>query len=426
MNFDTDEYFGLSRRLECHHALFYTVWNLGVPIFSEIVPTAGVRFNDDGDCVEFVFNPKYWENLSEYERVFVICHECLHVILHHGHRIRDAKDSERQICNIALDVVVNHSLVNHFGFDRYRISNQQELCWVDTVFPGKIVPENESFEYYFNLISKLGSCSGGDEGQENVGTGLKTPDDHSMLGDSDWEDAIGKVSDEMSDIDKSSVQGVIEKHYQPTGDEAEGGLLPGVGTIGSWTFANVGMVQVKRKWETVIKKWSLKYDRPEFKDVEQWARLNRRFSMIEDELMLPSEMEQEFEVEGKVEVWFFQDTSGSCAGYRDRFFKAAMSLSTERFHVRLFCFDTQVYETSLESKKIYGGGGTCFAIIENHIQQTLQSEMIDYPEAVFVITDGCGTKVVPQKPQNWYVFLTTKQKSCFPNTCHFFQLKDYE
>src|ERR1700744_3478315 len=88
-----DEYFEYARELEDHHALFYAIWQIGKPWFTEIIPTAAVAFDKEGhDCVQFVFNPHFWERLTLYERLFVICHEALHVILNHGFRALNAED----------------------------------------------------------------------------------------------------------------------------------------------------------------------------------------------------------------------------------------------------------------------------------------------------------------------------------------------
>ena len=50
------------------------------------------------------------------------------------------------------------------------------------------------------------------------------------------------------------------------------------------------------------------------KEVEQWARLNRRFHMLPQDVFLPSEMETNSPEEemGKLKVRFYLDTSASC------------------------------------------------------------------------------------------------------------------
>ncbi|RLC97488.1 MAG: hypothetical protein DRI46_12990 [Chloroflexi bacterium] len=101
----------------------------------------------------------------------------------------------------------------------------------------------------------------------------------------------------------------------------------------------------------------------------------------------------------------------------------------EKFNMRMFCFDTKIYETSLESRKLSGFGGTHFHILEKHIQQELRDnpKMKRYPEAIFVVTDGLGTEIKPAKPENWHWILTPGGRTTdFPSTCNVHDLAKYE
>lgn len=407
----TEEYLSISRTLEDHHALFYMAWKMGRPWFDESIETACVRFDKEGDFIQFAFNPDFWDSLDDYNKAFVISHECLHVILNHGMRTKSLLDNRR--CNVALDLVVNHSLVNNFGFDRTRIKDWEQFCWVDTVFkPEDNVPDDKYFEYYYQMIHPTKKM------------GVRVLDDHSGLGGIDWDSVLDKLGEGLSDQEKSNIREMLEGKVE--GLETDQ-MMRGDGSGGMWRTATTGPIKKKKKWETIIKKWSKRYDKPEFKDMEQWARINRRFVMLADDLLLPTDMEVEDDYEkNKIEVWFFQDTSGSCSGYINRFFTAAESLPEDRFDIKLHCFDTRVFETTLESKKLFGFGGTSFHILEDYIQQYIKKNEVPYPEAVFVITDGFGTKVFPKKPENWHWFLTTNYTSCIPSTCNIYNLRDYE
>lgn len=449
-NLTKEEWLEVCSKLEGHHAVFYKIWEMGKPIFSDTVPTAAVQFDQGGDFVLFHFNPEYWEKSTPYERLFTICHEALHVILNHGIRSRDTVDS--RACNVALDIVVNHMLTRCFGFDRKRIRNWEELCWVDTVFKnkdgtikkdvvGRPIPTDESFEYYINQFEKINA------GMSDKGNSKSTLDDHSKLGEGNFGEAVDKLDKGLSDEEKKDLEKIIDKHFTRSKEETRAGT----GTGGQWHFCK-GESKRKKKWETVIKKWSSKYLKMSDKSHEQWARLNRRFQFLPSKLFLPSEMEIEEREKEKtrIQVYFFLDTSGSCWGLKDRFFTAAESLPKERFDIRLFCFDTMIKETTLASKKVYGGGGTAFDIIEAYIQKEVKEHPeVGYPKAVFIITDGYGNTVKPEKPEKWYWFLSTNQPIAWenkadnnknpykkvsvnpicgyaPKECNFYSLKDYE
>jgi hypothetical protein len=163
------------------------------------------------------------------------------------------------------------------------------------------------------------------------------------------------------------------------------------------------------------------------KEEDSWVHPNRRFNLISSEFMLPSTYEIEAPNKERVEVWFFLDTSGSCSHLGERFFKAAASLPENRFDVKLFCFDTGVYPTSLKEKKLYGFGGTCFHQIEDYIQQETKAKNKKYPKAVFVVTDGYGSDVYPEHPKKWHWFLTPHHStSNIPKECNKYNLKDFE
>lgn len=456
-----EEWYDILRELEMHHGVFYKLWEMGMPVFTHQIDTAAVAFNKGGDFVQFVFNPLFWQKCTHYERLFVICHETLHVILNHGVRHKDSKD--RQSCNIALDIVVNHMLTRCFGFDRTRISNWEKLCWVDTVFKrpdgkiktdknGKPIADDDCFEYYLNMLDKHGmpECGKGKQGEgqpcqgkagkgsgqgddEGEGEGLQTLDDHEIMsGDNNaWDEVIDRLDEGLSDVEKATIKNEIDKHFQTTPSQRAG-----TETGGMWHVAQVAKVKRKQKWETVIKKWVQKRLRTTDDDQEQWSRLNRRLVFLPKNMFLPSNMEIEEEIKdkNKINVRFYLDTSGSCWHLKDRFFAAAMSIPTDRFNVELFCFDTTVVPTDIVAKKMYGGGGTSFSIIEQDIQRSMQGKdgTGKYPDAVFLMTDGYGNNVKPQMPERWYWFIDggmTKQQLCptyCPEECAVFKLSDFE
>jgi predicted metal-dependent peptidase len=420
--FDSDEFLSLSRDLEKHHSVFYRLWNMGKPIFTDEISTAAVQFDKLGDSVNFLINYDFWQKQSETQKQFIICHESLHIILNHGLRIKDLSSNDLGNANkaldivvnhTALDIVVNHTLIERFNFDRKDVDPNNIYCWVDTVFDKlDTIPLDKAYEFYYNLISK--QQESGESGSKTI-SGGKILDDHNGL--QDFDKIIKRLSEELSAEEKEALKGTIQKHYAKN---TEAGSEAG----SSWIFVNIERVKTKKKWESVIKKWSAKHAKD--KEEEQWARKNRRLACLDDSLILPTDAEVEDYDKDKIDVCFFQDTSGSCYHLANRFFTAAKTLLTERFNVRLFCFDTKVYPTSLKDGKLFGFGGTTFSCIENYIQQEIKKTNCKYPAAIFVISDGMGNHVHPAKPKNWYWFLSHNYTNYIPKESKIFMLKDYE
>lgn len=402
MRIEDEEWLDISYGLEQHHAIFYKLWQIGRPFFTEEVDTAAVQFDKEGKFVLFLFNPKFWSSIDRYDKLFVICHECLHLILNHGVRVKNIKATNIQACNQCLDIVVNQLLIDGFGFKREEISNSSSYCWVDNIFPGLKLSNKETFEYYYNLFTRQ-------YGDGYPSDSITTVDDHKSM-NFDSCDLANEAAGQLSNNERDSLS-FIEKHA---------GDLRGK----RWSVLSGGS-KIKKKWESVIKDWAISSRKNRIRDSEQWARLNRRLSTIASNLMLPSEMESESMVleRDRIKVAFFLDSSGSCWDLKDRFFGAATSLDPKFFLVELFCFDTSVYRVDALERTVLGGGGTSFAILEDFLIGSGEN----YPDAVFVITDGYGDRVKPKFPQKWYWFLTEgSYKSLVPKESNKYSLADFE
>lgn len=435
---DDDEFFDILNNLKIHHSLFYQLWLLGKPCFCYDTQTAQINFDNEGNWIEFSINPIFWDTLDKTQKLFIIGHECLHVILNHGIRALDQLKNPKtaMAVNKCMDIVVNHSLVDNFCFNRKEFDPDNRYCWIDTVFGvySDKIKTGGSFEYYYSEYLKYfnnndgesedGSDSSGNS-DNNVGDGGgQLVDDHSKFGNDIKnkeiiDDILDYIKDKIPDNEKTILNDFTNIQNPRCGKENKN----------MWMILPQTHIPEKKKWESVINKWATKYLTNSDKEVDQWARTNRRFVLLPDSLFLPSEMEidDREKEKRKITVWFFLDTSGSCSSYASRFWKAAASLPKKRFDVKLHCFDTKVYATTLESRKLYGFGGTSFHILENYIQNTIKKTNEKYPDAVFVITDGYGTHITPQVPSVWYWFLTPyNSRSFIPDKCNVFKLSDYE
>lgn len=373
------EWLDISFSLEDHHVIFYKMWQLGRPQFSTEIDTACVVFDKTGKSLSFLFNEEYWNSIPFYDKLFIICHECLHVILNHGVRIRDSKKT--MSCNICLDVVVNEILIKSYGFEKNKLKNFDDYCWVENIFD-KETKKDESFEYYFSLFKNF----------YKDGLPLRnTIDNHDTL------------NFNSKDLIKQTLEGVSAE---------EKASLKSLGKHLSYVIEEDFFQTKKRKWESVIKKCQ-----NHFIEDCNWYKINRRATELDKELCLP--FEDQVDAFVKIDILFFLDTSMSCWHLKDRFFKAAMSMPKNVFNVKMFCFDNQVFE--ITSKNLKGGRGTSYSILEDKV-----SALSKYPEAVFVITDGLGNEINPLHPKRWHWFLTTNKTMFIPKESHSYNLEEFE
>lgn len=430
-----------------YHGVFYKFWDLVKPSYtnSKKYPTACVVFNKDNECVDFIINKKFWNKLSQEQKNFIVCHECLHVMLEHGKRASSITAKlNPEMVNACLDIPINEMLVKYFNFNRKEIDPKNRYCWTDTVFTKEKLPNDQSYEFYFNKFkddadaSKI-SVSGMGAG-EGSGEQLETNDHEglSSFNEKEAESKIEELINSLSEEEKESLKDIAERaerNSQKNNSKSDqDNTSKTAGSNSGSLIKTLGKCKpkCKKKWETVIKKWSQKFSRSE-KDELHWLVKARRHSLINTDFFIASDIEQEIKKNNsdKIDVWMFLDTSGSCEGLAPRFWKAAKSLPKDKFNVYYHCFDTKVFklnEKDVENGKLYGFGGTSFIALESFIQKSIKKDGKKYSNigAVFVITDGYGDYIKPEDPKKWYWFLSENNTSCIPKKSYSFSLKDYE
>lgn len=427
--------------LQEYHSLFRFFWDYGDCCFSCQYPTAWINFDrENGNFVNFNFNPDFYKSLDDYNRAFVCSHEMLHIMLEHGARMKEFATKKtdlgnEKLLNQATDIVINEMLIDAFGFNRNNIKDWNKYCWIDTLFEDITkVEKNKNFQYYYELLKKKENLKNKDENKNDEQDG-QLVDIHNF--NNLTEEEQKQIMDTLGKLAKSISPEEMEKFFKNK-EEIESAkkinenlenMKAGIGS-GFWDTLKIGYVKKKKKWETVIKTWEKFVLKDSDTEYERWDRKNRRFLDIlsNKNYLLPTEVpiEELYLDKNKISIYFFLDTSGSCYNLKNRFFKAAKSLDEKHFDIRLFCFDNTVNETTLKSQKIYGGGGTCFNIIENKIQEIIKKEKKSYPKALFLITDGYGTPVKPQYPKRWHWFLSTNYRQYIPKESKIYMLSDFE
>lgn len=422
------EWSEISDALVGHHSIFYRFWSICSLNFSESIKTAAVFFDKNGDCVDFRLNKSFWDSITFKQKVFVISHECIHVISNHGKRAKSLLVSgkyDKKRLNIAMDLTVNHALVDRYGFRREEIDPDNRFIWLDKINQEFNInlPPNKCFEYYYTQLKKV------EDSNFESDTG-DTVDDHDgdQCGDEQCAgDVIERMASEMDEAEKEKLRELLQEQTNKIiADNKENifDFTPGNSPAALKCKLDIVKPKKKKKWESVIRKWMAKRLVDSDISQDQWVKESRRFSLLPSSLSIPQDVDVDDEMfeKDKMKVLFFLDTSGSCIHLKDRFFRAAMTLPERKFDVELFCFDTKVYKTSLKSLVVQGGGGTSFVAIENFIKRNYKR----YPHAVFVITDGYASPVKLDHPKRWYWFLSSDYTKAIPSKCNIFKLKDYE
>lgn len=414
-------------KLTDHHRLFYGVFELGNPIYTDEIDTAAVAFNTETGNIDFLINENFFNTLSDDEKLFLICHEALHVVFSHIERTKKFS-LNNEYSNIAQDIVINELLINEFGFNREELPFLENACFVDTVFNKTDIKKysiinNGSFEYYYELLLKI---------NPKVNK-VATIDIHDLkdMDDSKYDNIPEEVADSIvrvaaSKMSQEDSKELIEKIGSTLSDKVG---HAGLSSIGEIYGIQLEKNQKKASWELLVKNKIASLLKVDERELETFSVRPRRLTCLSEDLFLPEYKTNEDLINDKFNIAFFLDASGSCIGYKNQFFSLANSIPKDKFNVVLYSFDTRVYKLNLKDKNIQGGGGTSFEPIETKIQNSIRSDKDyngKYPDLVFVLTDGYGDRVRPEKPKNWFWLMTDEYTNCLPKDSSYIMLNNFK
>lgn len=390
----------ISLDLEQYHRIFDVFWTLSTVQFvpaNHRFKTAAVNF-PKGVGSQMFINVAFWNGLNDDEQLFVILHECLHVMLDHGIRnARNVPGATPYLINVAQDITINEMIVDLFNLPRGLLADWKRYCWIETCFadPTKI-ERNQVFEYYLRKLIEDPSAIKAELVDEHDGeSGGWTDGDPDPLAQE-----IGKY---LSD---DELNALLEKMKREDGRGIS--MSPYNVILEQRTPERIDFNQLIKNLKRSAK---ARDDREE----DSFARSPRRLAGTN--MILPGRIGCKPQHTKLITALFF-DVSGSCMTHLHKFHDCAMAFDREEklFDVRTFAFDTRVKELK-RGEQVGVGGGTSFDIIETKCRE-IELETGRYPDCVVVLTDGAGNQVHPLHPTRWVWLLTPRAtKSYIPYGC---------
>lgn len=381
---------------ENNHHLAGQISKLGYPeVTLGYPPTAGVMWDADKKRVKFMFNKKFSEKVTDEEFRFAVAHEAMHVI--NGHifylqsevdKLKKGGKSDKEIrkfqmkFNIAADCVVNDTLVNLYGVKKVEFADadgKSQICYgqdivgcdcheLSVVDVMQLLPENaqgepdnHGWESFFNKDGSLKK-----EFVDAVKDFLEDNMGNSSLS--------GEESDVLEGL-KEAMEGSHDRYAREAGHSAKSRNRALIASNASVS------------WEKLVFR---KTDSKRYEDV--WTKNNRKLSGFYPDVLLPYTQFKEVE-----DIFIAIDVSGSIDWEALKLFASVVKNTPKSFKINAITFNTKCEPYDINSDNIRAGGGTCFHIIEDYIQNNFKK----YPKVVFVLTDGCGNEVNPQYPERW-------------------------
>jgi len=242
---------------------------------STIVPTAGVRVNPETARYELVYNPTFFEGLTDDERRAVLIHEFYHLIFEHvTSRLPDG--AMTRDWNIAADLAINS-----------HINGLPESACIPGQGPFADFAPELSAEAYLRLIQQKrkeekqqakdgdksdkndGSDGNNGQGDDEENTNNKLPENNGLDSHQDW----GKSDNTTNEIAKERVK----EHIKEAAQEAQKGR--GWGTISASVRREImERLITKVDWKKVLRYFVKTSRRASTRSTVK--RINKRYAYI--------------------------------------------------------------------------------------------------------------------------------------------------
>jgi predicted metal-dependent peptidase len=320
------------------------------------------------DGVNFYYNSKFIDILHPDELTFLVCHEVLHVAYDHMNRLGD-RDSN--IYNIATDYAVNADLKRH------KIG--KFITTVPALYDEKY-DKMTSEEIYEDLVKNMDKINVQELLDMLLDDHMDGHESESGSSSTDGENSSQKknkptlTKEQRDQISKEIKQAIISAAQQSDAGHIPAGIKR---ELDAWLNPTL-------PWKDLIHmnvNSTVKHN-------YTWMRPSRRGWHLD--AVLPSMLNDQ-----RIEVDVAIDASGSITEKQINTFLSEIKSIMETFEdhqINVFAFDTTVYnekqfssdnDEDIRSYSIYGGGGTSFDCIFDHLKKVDR-----VPKMLIVFTDG--------------------------------------
>ena len=350
------------------------------------IPTAGVRVNPTTGRFEMVYNPDFFEGLTDTERRGVLKHEFYHLVFEHVTG-RLPPEGMTKMWNVATDLAINSHLLGELP---------EGGCFPQQK-PFEDYPLEQSSEWYFNKLKNdeqfkpkddegegEGEGDGDQEGQgSGSGGGGELPD--SLDDHSGWGDGVDQATREIAEQR-------LKEDLKDIADEMNGGGR-GWGSVPADVRKQIqDFITPKVDWRKVLRYFIKTSQRANKKSTVR--RLNRRFPYIHAGR----------KVTRRAKIAISIDQSGSVSDIMLALFFSELTSLSKYAEFTVIPFDTEVAEDEVfvwkkgkkQTWERVKTGGTCFNAPTKWVNEK------DF-DAHLILTDMEAPKPVSSKIQRAWV-----------------------
>lgn len=367
---------------------------------SKTMATAGVRVNPDTAQFEMLYNPEFFQGLTDAQRKGVLIHEFYHCVFQHVTE-RKPDNVDHKEWNICADLAIN---------DIIGAVNLPDGCCIPGVGPFAEYPHKKTGEWYVDFRKKLrdeneqeGGNGEGQEGPGEPGEAGGKPNGNEGLGEGDGAnfDDHGEWG-ENGGADAATQEIAKERLKEHLKDAVQEGTKKGFGSVSAEVRKDIiEKLTPKVDWKKVLRYFVKTSTRAHKSSTVK--RVNRRYAYVH-----PGK-----KVNRTANIAVSIDQSGSVSDTMLASFFSELNKLSELAEFTVIPFDTAVAEDKVyvwkkgEKKKwervLYGG--TCFEAPTDYVNKGNFDGHI-------VLTDMCAPK--PKKSRVQRMWMTDSANAARP------------
>lgn len=341
------------------------------------IPTAGVRLNKETGFFEMLYNPSFFEKLTDKQKLGVLKHEFYHLILQHTTtRNPDTDGKVSKMWNVATDLSINSHLLGELPENGCIPSLKGS--------PFEKYPVGLSAEAYLKMLKDDPQFQkdSGDGEKSKGGSGLPdTLDDHGEWGGEDGEDSDANA------VAKERLRDMLEKASKECNQSNSWGSVSSEIRKEIEKFLNPSI-----DWRKMLS-YFIKSSRKANKR-STIRRLNKRYPRIHSGT----------KVTRVANIAISIDQSGSVSDVMLAMFFAELNNLSKLATFTVVPFDTEVDESKVfvwkkgenrDWERVLKGG-TCFNAPTRYVNDREFDGHI-------VLTDMCASKPIPSACQRMWI-----------------------
>jgi predicted metal-dependent peptidase len=362
---------------------------------STAIPTAGVRVNPDTAQFELMYNPEFFESLSDTHKQGILKHEFYHLIFEHVTGRKPA-DGLKRIDNIAMDLAINCHISNELPSESDpgpKVNGEDMQACIPGEGMFKDLPPFKTYEWYLEALKDMRDQQQ-EQGDGEGGQGSGDP--FGNMDSLDSHDEFGDVDGTTQEIASERLKDSIKK----AAEEAE--KARNWGSVSSSMRSEImERIATKIDWRKVLRYFVKTSQRSDKRSTPR--RLNKRYPRVH-----PGKR-----VRRHAKIAISIDQSGSVDDAMLAAFFSELNKLAEIAEFTVIPFDTQVAESKVyvwkkgQSKKTERvlTGGTCFNAPTKYVNEHGFDGHI-------ILTDLMAPKPVPSACQR--MWMTTKNYAARP------------